>query len=85
VFLDYAWRQACAQAGLVDFHFHDLRHTSASYLAMSGASLRDIAEILGHKSLKQTLKYIRTSSSRIRAASWSAWRAVSDGRGAAGG
>jgi integrase len=57
VFLDYAWRVACARAGLVDFHFHDLRHTSASYLAMSGASLRDIAEILGHKSLKQTMKY----------------------------
>src|SRR6266446_2166277 len=54
VFLDYAWRQACARAGLEDWHFHDLRHTSASYLAMSGASLREIAEILGHKSLKQT-------------------------------
>jgi site-specific recombinase XerD len=24
---------------------------------MSGASLREIAEILGHKSLKQTMKY----------------------------
>jgi integrase len=57
VFLDYAWRHACAKAGLVDFHFHDLRHTSASYLAMSGASIRDIAEILGHRSLKQTMKY----------------------------
>jgi integrase len=55
--IDYAWRTACARAGLTDFHFHDLRHTSASYLAMSGASLRDIAEILGHKSLKQTMKY----------------------------
>ena len=42
VYLDYAWRQACARAGLADFHFHDLRHTSASYLAMSGASLRDM-------------------------------------------
>jgi integrase len=57
VLLDYAWRQARARAGLADFHFHDLRHTSASYLAMSGASLRDIAEILGHKSLTQTMKY----------------------------
>jgi len=57
VLVDYAFRQACKRAGIVDFHFHDLRHTSASYLAMSGASLREIAEILGHKSLKQTMKY----------------------------
>jgi integrase len=55
--IDYAFKNACARAGIEDFHFHDLRHTAASYLAMSGASLREIAEILGHRSLKQTLKY----------------------------
>lgn len=55
--LDHAWRNARARAGLTDFHFHDLRHTAASYLAMSGASLREIAEILGHKNIQQTLKY----------------------------
>jgi integrase len=57
IFLDYAWRQACLQARIADLHFHDLRHSAASYLAMSGASLREIAEILGHRSLKQTMKY----------------------------
>ncbi len=57
MFLDYAWRQACLQARILDLHFHDLRHTAASFLAMSGASLREIAEILGHRSLRQTMKY----------------------------
>jgi integrase len=52
-----AWYRACQRAGLKDFRFHDLRHTAASYLAMSGASLREIADILGHKSLKVTMKY----------------------------
>lgn len=56
-YIDYPWFKARARAGLTDLHFHDLRHTSASWLAMSGASLREIAEILGHKSLKQTMKY----------------------------
>jgi integrase len=56
-FVDYAWFTARERAGLADLHFHDLRHTSASWLAMSGASIREIAEILGHKSLKQTMKY----------------------------
>lgn len=57
MFLDSAWRKACLQARIDDLHFHDLRHSAASYLAMSGASLREIAEILGHRSLKQTMQY----------------------------
>jgi integrase len=56
-YIDYAWRNACARAQIEDLHLHDLRHTTASYLAMSGASLREIAEILGHRSLRQTMKY----------------------------
>jgi integrase len=52
-----AWERARDRAGLLDFRWHDLRHTAASYLAMSGASLREIAEILGHKTLQQTMKY----------------------------
>ncbi len=52
-----AFEHAARRAGLDNFHFHDLRHTAASYLAMSGASLLDIAEILGHKQLTQTRKY----------------------------
>ena len=44
-------------AGLKDFRFHDLRHTAASYLAMSGATLAEIAEILGHKTLAMVKRY----------------------------
>jgi integrase len=57
VLIEDAWRTARRRARITNLHFHDLRHTAASYLAMSGASLRDIAEILGHKSLKQTMAY----------------------------
>ena len=39
-------------AGLTDFHWHDLRHTAASYLAMSGVSLVEIAKVLGHRTLR---------------------------------
>jgi hypothetical protein len=58
VYVDYAFRAACARAGIQNFHFHDLSHTAASYLAMSGASIQEIAMILGHKTLKQTMRYI---------------------------
>lgn len=52
-----AWHKSIQRAGMQDFHFHDLRHTCASWLAMSGASLRDIAEILGHSTIQQTMLY----------------------------
>ena len=44
-------------AGLTDFRFHDLRHTFASYMAMDGATLRDIADALGHRTLNMVLRY----------------------------
>jgi site-specific recombinase XerD len=55
--IECAWNTARRVADITDFRFHDLRHTYASYLAMSGASLRDIAELLGHKKINQTLLY----------------------------
>ena len=49
--------KAVETARIDDFHFHDLRHTAASYLAMNGASLLDIADILGHKTLQMVKRY----------------------------
>jgi integrase len=51
------WLTALKRAELNDFRFHDLRHTAASYLAMNGAGLREIADILGHKTLAMVQRY----------------------------
>jgi len=48
---------AVKRAGLGDFHWHDLRHSCASFLAESGASLRQIGEVLGHRSVEATRRY----------------------------
>ena len=66
--LDKPWREARAEAGLEDFRFHDLRHSAASYLAMSGASLMDIAAILGHKTLAMVKRYSHLSEQHTTAA-----------------
>jgi len=52
-----AWRTALTSAAIEDFRFHDLRHSAASYLAQSGASLAEIAEILGNRSLQGVRRY----------------------------
>ncbi|WP_223931438.1 site-specific integrase [Aeromonas caviae] len=54
---DYHWQAAKKAALLSDFHFHDLRHSCASLLAMNGASILEIAEVLGHKSITMTQRY----------------------------
>jgi integrase len=56
-----AWRYAIGREGIEDFRFHDLRHSAASYLAMNGANLTDIAEVLGHKALSMAKRYTHLS------------------------
>ena len=51
------WDDAVTTAGIENFRFHDLRHTCASYLAQNGASLLQIAEVLGHKQMEVTKRY----------------------------
>jgi len=51
------WKKALEDSEIKDFRFHDLRHSCASYLAQSGASLLEIADVLGHKQISVTKRY----------------------------
>ena len=55
------WIRALRGADIENFRFHDLRHSAASYLAMNGASLTEIAEVLGHKTLAMVSRYAHLS------------------------
>ena len=59
------WMTAVAKAKLVDFRFHDLRHSAASYLAMNGASTIEIAAVLGHKTLQMVKRYSHLGNNHI--------------------
>jgi integrase len=51
------WRAALRAAHIRAFRFHDLRHTCASYLAQNGASLLEIADVMGHRQLAMVKRY----------------------------
>jgi len=55
--LRWYFNSALRKVEIDDFRFHDLRHSAASYLAMNGATLAEIAEILGHKTLEMVKRY----------------------------
>jgi integrase len=65
---DEAFRRAKEKAGLRNLKFHTLRHTFASHMVMSGADLVTVKELLGHKSIKMTMRYSHLSQEHKRKA-----------------
>jgi integrase len=61
-----AFLSAVERAGLVDFKFHDLRHTFASWLVMRGRPLKEVQELLGHQTIAMTMRYAHLSPDRLR-------------------
>ena len=59
--INKSWYTALRRADIADFKFHDLRHTAASYLAMNGATLPEIADVLGHKTYDMVKRYAHLS------------------------
>jgi len=75
-----AFNAACRRAKIQDFHFHDLRHTFASALAMAGVPLQAIGELLGHKTLSMTARYSHLSPQMLMGAVEQASKYLEPGR-----
>jgi site-specific recombinase XerD len=60
-FVNRVFKPALSEAKISDFHWHDLRHTFASRLTMKGVDLRTVQELMGHKTIKMTLRYSHLS------------------------
>lgn len=82
------WAAAVKAAGLGDFRFHDLRHTSASWARLAGADIADICDALGHSSVNVTMRYAHlspdheiTAFERVSGVLWSQSKAQTKKRG----
>ena len=49
--------KALQEAGIMDFVFHDLRHTCATRMVQAGVDLYKVQRLLGHKSPIMTQRY----------------------------
>jgi integrase len=66
--LKTAFKGACRAAGIVDLHFHDLRHTFGTRAADAGVPLGAVAAVMGHADIHTTMRYAHaTDEGRRRA------------------
>lgn len=66
--LQRAWSRAVEEAGLSNFHIHDIRHIGLSMVAATGAPMKDVMTRGGHASLQSAMRYQHTGVERDRAA-----------------
>lgn len=63
------WFENClTEAGIEDFHIHDLRHTFASRLRRAKTPLEDIRHLLGHSAKSITERYAHPDLDSLRTA-----------------
>lgn len=58
-------KRACRRAGLMHSSAHALRHTLACRLVENGSSLKEVADVLRHRSLNTTLIYAKLDTPKL--------------------
>jgi integrase len=65
--VEKAWNRLRARAGLPDARLHDLRHTVGTLAALSGANAFVVRDLLGHRTLAMTARYVERVADMVRA------------------
>ena len=60
-------KRACMRIGLMHYSAHSLRHTLACRLVENGSSLKEVADVLRHRSLNTTLIYAKLDTPKLSA------------------
>ncbi len=62
-----AWRRLRDRAGIPDARIHDLRHTAGTFAALAGGSAFVVRDLLGHRTLAMTGRYVERAADMVRA------------------
>lgn len=63
--LKMRWRRAMKNAGIEDFHFHDLRHVATGRIALLYTNVLDLSLVTGHKDLNSLKRYYNLSGADL--------------------
>ncbi len=79
--LSRAFKRTLRKVGIENACLHTLRHTYASHLVMSGVDVATVQKLLGHSSVKTTMKYAHLSPEHLQDAANKLDKAFSFGLG----
>jgi len=66
--LEHVWNRVRTSASIPNARLHDLRHTVGTYGGQAGLNAFMIRDLLGHKTLAMTGRYVERDTSPLRAA-----------------
>ena len=66
--LENAWRHLRDKAGVPHGRLHDFRHTTGTYAAQAGLNAFMVRDLLGHKTMAMTGRYVEKATEPLRAA-----------------
>lgn len=78
------WYKALKDAGIANFRFHDLRHTSATRVVRSSGNLKAAQKLLGHTDISTTARYAHVMDDDLREIMSDTELRNSNGKGLAG-
>jgi integrase len=63
----HAWARLRERAGIPDGRLHDLRHSVGTFAALAGANAFVVRDLLGHRTLAMTGRYVERAADMVRA------------------
>ncbi|CAN5225012.1 hypothetical protein BH10ACI1_BH10ACI1_31700 [soil metagenome] len=61
-----SFTSACNDAGVDDFHFHDLRHTAITRMIQAGFSPMEIMKVSGHTQMTTFARYVNPNTQAVQ-------------------